>query len=126
MMDWDKLRQVDTFWYLGSPYSKYPDGIEAAYQQACRAAAFLARKGVPVHCPIAHTHGIAIHGEIDPRDHDFWMEVDKPFLEAASGLIVCEMESWHISLGLTAEIERFKQMGKPIERMPWPYYGSWR
>ena len=25
-----------TFWYLATPYSKYPHGIEEAFKEACR------------------------------------------------------------------------------------------
>lgn len=58
-----------SFYYLATPYSRYAAGIEAAFQAASEQAAILVRHGIPVFCPIAHTHPIAIHGDIDPFDH---------------------------------------------------------
>lgn len=55
-----------SYWYLASPYSKYPAGIEAAFQDICKQTALLIRHKIPVYSPIAHTHPVAIHGEIDP------------------------------------------------------------
>ena len=104
----------DEFWYLGSPYSKYPDGILAAFEEVCRIAALFAKAGIPVYSPIAHTHPIALHGTLDPFDHDMWLPFDEPMLLAAKGLIICEMRGWQVSRGLFYEVERFKAMGKPI------------
>ena len=47
------------FWYLATPYSKFPGGLDAAYVEACKAQALLIKAGVPVFCPISHTHGPA-------------------------------------------------------------------
>ena len=44
------------FWYLASPYSKYPEGTQAAFEMACWQAGLLIRAGVPVFSPIAHSH----------------------------------------------------------------------
>lgn len=106
-----------SFFYLASPYSKYPGGIEAAHADVCMEAALLVRAGIPVYSPIAHTHPIAIHGDIDPFDHSIWLEADRTFMDAAQGLIVCEMEGWETSYGIGVEIEHFKKAGKPIIRM---------
>ena len=103
-----------SFYYLATPYSKYPGGIEEAFKVACRAAADLIRAGVRVYSPIAHTHPVAIHGDIDPYAHDVWLPADEPFMRSACGLIVLRAESWEQSYGIKVEIEEFKKDGKPI------------
>lgn len=102
------------YWYLATPYSKYPGGIEEAFKVACRAAADLILAGVKVYSPIAHTHPIAIHGEIDPYAHDIWLPADEPFMDAAHGLIVLRADTWEKSYGIGVEIEHFKKLGRPV------------
>lgn len=110
----------ETYWYLASPYSKFPRGLEAAFQEACKAAAELIRMGVRVYSPIAHSHPVAILGEIDPLDHKIWLPADEPLMRAASGLIVLKMDSWEISYGISEETKVFVAAGKPVVYMDWP------
>lgn len=105
---------MSSFWYLATPYSKYPAGIEAAFVLAAENTAHLIRAGVPVYSPIAHTHPIAVHGGIDPLDHSIWLPADAPLMAAASGLIVLTAETWEVSYGISVEIAAFKAAGKPI------------
>ena len=103
------------FWYLASPYSKYPLGITAAHFHVCQQAALLIRSGVPVYSPIAHMHPIAQFGDIDPFDHDIWLPVDRHMMDAAGGLIVLKMEGWSRSYGMAEEMKHFAAGGyKPI------------
>lgn len=108
------------YWYLATPYSKYPAGIVGAWKEACRAAAHCIRGGRAVYCPIAHTHPIAIEGGIDPFDHGVWLPADEPLMRSAAGLLIAKMDGWEQSYGISKEIEIFQQMGKPIEYMEWP------
>jgi hypothetical protein len=103
-----------SFYYLATVYSKYHLGIVHAHAEACRQAALLVRAGIPVYSPIAHTHSIAIEGDIDPFDHNIWLEADRTFMEAAKGLIVCKMRGWEESYGIGVEIESFERQGKPV------------
>lgn len=102
------------YWYLATPYSKYPEGIEAAFVAACVNHALLIKAGIPTFCPIAHTHGPATLGGIDPLDHKIWLPADAPFMHAAFGLIMCKLPSWEISYGMNAEREAFDAAGKPV------------
>lgn len=106
-----------SFWYLATPYSKYPAGIEQAFIIACQQAALLIREKIPVYSPIAHTHPVAVNGDIDPLDHKIWLPADQPLMDGALGLIVCKMETWEISTGIKHEIEAFQKAGKPIVYM---------
>lgn len=103
-----------SFWYLATPYSKFPGGIDKAFEAACREAALLIRNGIPVYCPIAHTHPIAMVGEINPYDHDIWLPADGPFMDAARGLIVCQLPAWDTSYGIAEEINVFTAAKRPI------------
>lgn len=109
-----------SFWYVATPYSKYPGGLDAAFEEACRATAHLVRQGVKVYSPIAHTHPVAKYGEIDPYSHDIWLPVDRPFMDTAEGLIVVKMTGWDESYGISQEIKVFEAAGKPIKYMEWP------
>lgn len=103
-----------SFWYLATPYSKFPNGIERAFEAACKESALLIRAGVPIYCPIAHTHPIAMAGDIDPFDHAIWLPADKPMMDAAYGLIVCQLETWDVSYGIAEEIKVFVAAKKPV------------
>lgn len=94
-------------YYLASPYTRYEHGIWPAYKEAARLAGKLALAGAQVYSPIVHSHPLAIYGEIDPLNHRFWMEVDKPFVVMCKGLIVAKMAGWEDSKGVLAEIRDF-------------------
>lgn len=106
-----------TFYYLASPYSKYPDGLEAAFRDVCEQAGLLTKAGIPIFSPIAHTHPIAIQCGMDPLDHTIWLPADFPILDAACGMIFCKMKSWEKSYGMGVEKARFLSQGKPVYDM---------
>lgn len=103
-----------SYWYLGSPYSKYPLGLEAAFNDICFIAGKFAQEGIPVYSPIAHTHPIAHRAGINPFDHSIWLPFDHPMMVAAGGLIVVKMVTWDQSYGLQKEIEYFQSEAKPV------------
>lgn len=109
-----------SFYYLATPYSKYPYGMEVAFQEAARAGAWLLKQGLIAFVPIAHSHPLAVHGGLDLADHDIWLPADRPFMEAARGLIVAKMLSWEKSVGVQHEIDYFRSAGKPIYYLWWP------
>jgi hypothetical protein len=104
---------MNTYWYLATSYSKHPDGLHDAWVMACRAAGLLMNAGVPVFCPIAHTHPIARHCAMDPLDHSIWLPVDQPLIDAAHGIIVLRDGGWEESYGIAHERKCFKEAGKP-------------
>lgn len=106
--------QVFDLIYLATPYSKYPGSLELAFRDAARLTAKLLKEGVSVYSPIAHTHPIAIHGDIDPLDHSIWLKFDEAMMEKADALVVAMMPTWEISYGIGKEIEWFLEHDKPI------------
>lgn len=104
-----------SYYYLATPYSKYPRGIEVAFLDACKIAAEFMDAGIPIFCPIAHTHPIAAFSVHDARDSAFWQTTNEGAIRGArSGLIVMKMEGWENSAGIAAEIIQFRQMSRPI------------
>lgn len=101
------------YWYLASPYSKYPNGTEAAFHDVCAVAARLLKNGVHVYSPIAHSHPIAQHG-MDEKDHETWLALDKHFVDASIGVMVVMLAGWEESYGVQKEIEWAKDAGKEV------------
>jgi hypothetical protein len=113
------MQMLDTLdkeklWYIATPYSKYHMGLEMAFIRACEISALFVKKGFKVFSPIAHTHPIAIHGNIDPLSHDIWIPFDETMMQLADGMVVCCLKGWDESKGVGIEIGRFEEMGKPI------------
>jgi hypothetical protein len=100
--------------YLATPYSKYVDGIEAAFQDASWLAARLLQEGLQVFSPIAHTHPLAEYGQLDPLDLSIWLPLDDAFLKVCDTLFVARLDGWSISKGVAHEIEFFQRARKPI------------
>lgn len=103
-----------SFWYLATPYSKYPHGLREAYLLAVRTRGLLLRVGVPCFSPIVHSHPIAMECGIEPRDHSIWLPSEEPILRSASGLILLRAESWEISYGMEEERKAFIAAEKPV------------
>lgn len=100
--------------YLATPYSKYPEGIETAFVDACKLTGELVKRGLNVYSPIAHTHPIAIHAGIDPLDHAVWLAFDSSLMAKADALLVAMMPTWEISKGIEIETHTFMDAGKPV------------
>ena len=115
-----ELRNVEGIWYLATPYSKYPAGMRQAHIDACKAAAWFVKNNIACFCPIAHTHPIAVHGEIAQANHDLWIRADKPFMDACAGLAIYMMPTWEIAFGVQYERREFERHGKPIVYIPHP------
>lgn len=103
-----------TYYYLASPYSKYPHGIEAAFRIAVEARGLLLKAGVPSFSPIIHGHPVAVMCDMDPFDHSIWLPSEEPILHGASGLIMLRAESWGLSYGMEVERKYFFDAHKPI------------
>jgi hypothetical protein len=103
-----------SFWYLATPYSKYPHGIHEAFVLAVQQRGLLLRAGIPVFSPIIHSHPVAIQCGLDPFDHSIWLPSEEPILRCASGIIMLKADSWEISYGMRVERELFEAAGKPV------------
>jgi len=104
--------------YLATPYSKYEGGIHLAFVEASIFAARLLQHGVSVYSPIAHTHPLAIYGNIDPLNHSIWLDFDEAMMNACGALLVATMQGWETSKGVQHEIQYFAAAGKDIHYLP--------
>ncbi len=111
----DILSGRSGIWYVGSPYTKYHLGLPAAWSGVAYFAAALTRDtGLTLYSPIVHSHPLAFIGNINPLDGEFWLRLQRPMADAATGLIVYRMTGWQESVGLAKEIEWFESANKPI------------
>lgn len=90
--------------YLCSPYS-HPDTreMEYKYRQVAQAAAHLIALGEIVYSPIVHCHHLACNFTM-PREWEFWRRFDLAMLDKADECWVLELDGWHKSVGVNAEI----------------------
>jgi nucleoside 2-deoxyribosyltransferase len=100
--------------YLATPYSLFKPDLNAAYVAACRIAGALMREGIYVFCPVAHSHGIAVHGAIDPLDHAFWLDQDCSLQDDCDALVIAQLPGWDASEGIKAEFAQAMLRGQPI------------
>jgi hypothetical protein len=102
-----KISDLEGLVYLATPYSKYKDGHAAAYSIACRIAARVMNEGVAVYSPIAHGHGIAIHGREDgvelASDAGTWRSINLAVLRGCSDMVIPEIDGWRESEGIQDE-----------------------
>lgn len=103
--------------YLASPHS-HPDAAvrQARYEAAVKAAARLFAEGRFVYSPIAHTHPIAIAGDIPP-DFDHWRAYDRHILTLCDRIVVLKLEGWRESKGVQAELTMSVELNLPVEYM---------
>jgi Domain of unknown function (DUF1937) len=102
------------FYYLATPYSKYPDGLDAAFVMAAENRDLLAGYGIRCFSPIVFCHRTAYELRLDPHDHSIWLPVCAPIMERAKGLIMLRAPSWEISYGMNEELKLFRAAGKPV------------
>jgi hypothetical protein len=107
------LKKFDLI-YVGTPYSKYPGGIEVAFVDAARLCAQLLTEGLNVYSPIVHMHPVSVHGNIDPMDHAIWLPIDAAMMGKSDAMLVAMMAGWETSFGIRHEIEVFVEAGKPV------------
>lgn len=113
-MKLENLKKFDLL-YVGTPYSKYPGGIEVAFIDACKLTARLLQDAsLKVYSPIVHMHPVAMHGGIDPMDHSVWLAIDAAMMDKSDAMIVAMMPGWESSYGIRHEIQAFVEAGKPV------------
>lgn len=100
--------------YLASPYSHDDYTIRLfRFTQVCSKAAQIMTTGVLVFSPIAHTHPIALGGNL-PLGWEYWDEFDRRMIGACDELWVYMLAGWRESVGVTAEIKIADEMNKPV------------
>jgi len=106
--------------YLACPYS-HPDKLVRVerFEAANRCAAILMRLGALVFSPISHFHPIAEHGL--PEGWEFFERFDMVFLELSKAVLVCAVDGWQKSRGVTAERGVAAELGIPVGYLRKPF-----
>jgi len=101
--------------YLASPYT-HPDPAirQQRFVAVCKATAAMTRNGEHVFSPIAHSHPLVEHGGLTDVTWDFWEKIDHNFIELCSDFSVLTLPGWEGSIGVSAEIEFAKNLGRTI------------
>ncbi len=100
--------------YLATPYTKYPGGIDEAFEKAAKVSAALIEAGLSVYSPIVHSHPIATYGEIDHHNLAIWLPFNEAMMKRSDALVVVKMFTWEGSVGIAHEIQYFSNNKKPI------------
>lgn len=106
-----------TYVYIAGPYrgktthdARGYFEIDANINRARKAAATLARLGIPFFCPhLNSAHFEVIAPDVQPA---YWLEMDMIFVDLASVLWI--LEGWEDSQGTLGEIERAKEKKQPV------------
>lgn len=112
-MTLEDLKKFDLI-YLGTPYTKYPDGHESAWREAISVLGRLLDLKIKVYSPIVQGHPLSSVYGIDPHDVEFWVRFNRPLIDKSDAFLIVTMESWEISSGLKHEVGIFLEQGKPI------------
>ena len=115
----EEMHVAEGFWYVMTPYSKYPRGMPAAYNDAVRVAASFTIIGLRAFSTIVHSHPQALVARL-PGDAKFWWDHNEVFMKASCGAVVVEMEGWKESEGIALEIDWYAQRGKRVLYLPCP------
>lgn len=104
----------DRFYYLASPYT-HPSLLVRAQRaiDVGRFAGEMMAAGMFVYSPIWATHDAAVRHQL-PVEHEWWIGFNKAFLDAAAGVIVCDIDGWRDSRGVTQEIGYARDVGLPV------------
>jgi hypothetical protein len=75
------------------------------------------KDGAHIFSPIAHSHPIALAGDL-PLEFEYWEQYDRKMLAACAELWVCTMDGWRESKGVSAEIAIASERKMPIRYIP--------
>lgn len=100
--------------YIASPYS-HPDKSvrEQRFRDACHYASVLFQSGELAFSPIAHSHPIAVIGDLH-LGFSFWQEFDLKAMGMCDAVHVLMLDGWEESKGVKSEIEHAQSIGLEI------------
>ena len=100
--------------YLATPYT-HPDKRvrEYRFEMVTITTGRLMREGLTVFSPISKMHPVAERCGL-PTDWEYWEKYDRIAIAHCKELWVLTLDGWDASVGVKAEIEIAKEMGKPV------------
>ncbi len=103
--------------YLAGPYSHDSGAIRhKRFIDLTNAAAYLFKQGYFVFSPISSSHPMKEIGGLE-GDWKYWAGFDTFMINLCDEMIIVELNGWRESVGVNAEIEIAKKLGKPIRYM---------
>lgn len=108
-----RLPDREPFYYLCTPFAAHPLGIHHGFMDAASLLGELLKRGYHVFSPIAHCYPASIQASL-PETHDFWIPLDKKYIDRCDALLVALMPNWSRSKGIGMEIEHAEAAGKPV------------
>lgn len=100
--------------YVASPYTHSSKKVMIARHDAAEAFVVdLLRQGLTVFSPIVHCHHLTIKHSL-PVDFEFWQNYCLAMLGKADSLWVLQLDGWHESVGVQAEIAFSKHRNIPV------------
>lgn len=101
--------------YLASPYS-HPDAAvrQMRYEIARSVTVWAVHRGHIIFSPIVYGHDLAKQGET-PGDWRFWQHFDEEMIALAAQVWILTIDGWQESVGVTAERELARKLGKEIK-----------
>lgn len=108
--------------YIASPYSvvnkeeldkeTIRDIHHSRYVCVTDYAAHLASQRRLFYAPITMTHPLIDFGA--PEEWDYWIDLDRPFMQMCNVLHVLMLDDWEKSKGVAVEIDSFLSRGLPV------------
>ena len=106
--------QSKKLYYLAVPYtSPKKEIVLERFHSVNIATGKLLNEGKFVFSPISMSHPVAEDASL-PTSWEYWLFYDELLLSRCDELIVLMLDGWKESVGVTAEIEIAKRLGKPI------------
>lgn len=100
--------------YIASPYTgPTPKIMRDRFHGALHYTAYLLHRGLHPYSPIVHFHELADWQDL-PKDFEFWRDLNYNMLARCDALHVLCWVGWRKSVGVAAEIEKAKELNKPI------------
>ena len=87
--------------------------MQDRYEKACKYAGKLIEQGHNAYSPIAHSHGIAIHGTL-PLTADFWWPINREMIDWADECHCLMIPGWQYSAGIRQECKYISQIEKTL------------
>jgi hypothetical protein len=101
--------------YLASPYSHPDEKVrERRYDEVLRIMLLVMQKGFAVYCPIVQIHHVCKLRNPKEFQFSYFEQSDKLLLGRCDRLIICEMEGWQSSVGVTEEFRFAREIGLKI------------
>lgn len=105
----------DKVYYLASPYSHVERRVvDFRYKEQQRLhSALISKYKATILAPIEQCHNLTRNFDL-PSGYEFWKKRDRKFIDMSDGIVICLMEGWKESVGVSDELAYAKAKGKEV------------